>query len=106
MNKPLGWLRRNFVVIAGLGTLAYLILPNVVVTVFSFNNPAGRFNYAWQEFSLDAWKDPCGVADLCGSLSLSLQIAFWATIGATVLGTAIASRSCATGSGRAARSTR
>lgn len=62
-------LRRNLVVIAGLLTLAYMILPNVVVMVFSFNRPRGRFNYAWQEFSLDAWKDPCGVADLCGSLS-------------------------------------
>ncbi|MGW0780191.1 ABC transporter permease [Streptomyces sp. NPDC002913] len=83
-------IRRNLVVIAGLLTLAYMILPNVVVMVFSFNRPNGRFNYAWQEFSLDAWKDPCGVADLCGSLSLSLRIAFWATAGATVLGTMIA----------------
>ncbi|MEW2071472.1 ABC transporter permease [Streptomyces sp. NPDC007346] len=83
-------LRRNLVVIAGLLTLAYMILPNIVVMVFSFNRPNGRFNYEWQRFSLDAWKDPCGVADLCGSLSLSLQIAFWATLGATVLGTMVA----------------
>ncbi|MFF1463424.1 ABC transporter permease [Streptomyces sp. NPDC058330] len=83
-------LRRNMVVIAGLLTLACLVLPNLVVTVFSFNRPNGRFNYAWQRFSLDAWKDPCGVADLCGSLSLSLRIAALATLGATVLGTMIA----------------
>ncbi|MGW3139485.1 hypothetical protein ACWDAQ_26930, partial [Streptomyces sp. NPDC001139] len=31
-------------------------VPNVVVTVFSFNKPKGRFNYEWQQFSLDAWK--------------------------------------------------
>jgi spermidine/putrescine transport system permease protein len=84
------WIRRNLVVIAGLGTLAYLILPNIVVLVFSFNKPNGRFNYEWQRFSTDAWTDPCGVADMCGSLSLSLKIAVWATIGATVLGTMIA----------------
>ena len=83
-------LRRNLVVIAGLATLAYMILPNIVVMVFSFNKPNGRFNYAWQHFSLDAWRDPCGAADLCGSLSLSLRIAVWATVGATVLGTMIA----------------
>jgi spermidine/putrescine transport system permease protein len=81
------WIRRNLVVIAGLGTLGYLILPNVVVMVFSFNRPNGRFNYAWQRFSTDAWTDPCGVAELCGSLSLSLRLALWATVGATVLGT-------------------
>ncbi|MFE9851372.1 ABC transporter permease [Streptomyces sp. NPDC005576] len=84
------WLRRQLVVIAGLLTLAYMIVPNVVVMVFSFNDPKGRFNYSWQRFSLDAWKDPCGVADLCGSLSLSFQLAAWATVGATVLGTMIA----------------
>jgi spermidine/putrescine transport system permease protein len=84
------WLKRHFVVIAGLLTLAYLLLPNVIVTVFSFNKPKGRFNYEWQQFSTDAWKDPCGVAGMCGSLSLSLQIAVWATTGATVLGTMIA----------------
>ncbi|MER8233830.1 ABC transporter permease [Streptomyces sp. NPDC101490] len=84
------WIRRNLVVIAGLLTLAYMILPNLVVMAFSFNRPKGRFNYAWQEFSLDAWKDPCGVADMCESLSLSLQIAAWATLGAVVLGTMIA----------------
>ncbi len=65
----LRWIRRNLVVIAGLLTLAYMILPNIVVMVFSFNKPKGRFNYSWQQFSLEAWKDPCGVADLCGSLS-------------------------------------
>ncbi|MFD8060851.1 ABC transporter permease [Streptomyces cyaneofuscatus] len=86
----LRWIRRNLIVIAGLLTLAYMILPNIVVMVFSFNKPNGRFNYEWQRFSLDAWKDPCGVADMCGSLSLSLQIAFWATLGATALGTAVA----------------
>src|SRR5215210_5191096 len=88
---PFGnWLKRHLVVIAGLVTLGYLLLPNVVVTVFCFNKPKGRFNYQWQQFSTDAWKDPCGVADMCGSLSISLQIAFWATVGATVLGTMIA----------------
>ncbi|MDQ0789524.1 ABC transporter permease [Streptomyces sp. B3I8] len=89
-KAPLRWLRRNLVVLAGLLTLGYLLLPNVVVTVFSFNAPQGRYNYAWHEFSTDAWRQPCGVAGMCGSLSLSLRIAVWATLGATVLGTMIA----------------
>ncbi|MET9931178.1 MULTISPECIES: ABC transporter permease [unclassified Streptomyces] len=84
------WIRKNLVVVAGLLTLAYMILPNLVVMAFSFNKPNGRFNYSWQQFSLDAWKDPCGVADMCQSLSLSLQLAAWATLGAVALGTAIA----------------
>jgi spermidine/putrescine transport system permease protein len=86
----LRWIRRHLVVLAGLLTLGYLLLPNVIVTVFSFNQPKGRYNYEWQNFSTEAWQDPCGVADLCGSLSLSLQIAAWSTLAATALGTMIA----------------
>lgn len=52
------WLRRHLVVIAGTLALVYLLLPNVVVLVFSFNDPAGRYNYTWQSFSTDAWSDP------------------------------------------------
>ncbi|MEU9577075.1 ABC transporter permease [Streptomyces chilikensis] len=86
----LTWFRRRLVVIFGLLTLGYLLLPNVVVTVFSFNDPSGRFNYAWNEFSTDAWTDPCGVDGLCDSLALSLQLALWVTLAATVLGTTTA----------------
>ncbi|MEU5365256.1 ABC transporter permease [Streptomyces sp. NPDC005925] len=84
------WLKRHFVVLAGLLTLSYLLLPNIVVTVFSFNRPKGRFNYEWQRFSTESWRDPCGVSGLCASLGLSLRIALWATLGATLLGTLIA----------------
>ena len=84
---PIRWLRGHLVVIAGLLTLAYLILPNLVVLLFSFNKPKGRFNYVWTRFSTDAWQHPCGVAGMCGSLTLSLRIAVYATMAATVLGT-------------------
>ncbi|WP_423835511.1 ABC transporter permease [Streptomyces tubbatahanensis] len=87
LGAPLRWLRRNAVVLAGCAALAYLLLPNLVVLLFSFNKPAGRFNYAWQAFSTDAWTDPCGVANLCGSLGLSLRIAVLATLIATAFGT-------------------
>ncbi|GAB2771501.1 ABC transporter permease [Streptomyces daliensis] len=86
-TAPLRWLRRHAVVLAGGAALAYLLLPNVVVMLFSFNRPAGRFNYEWQRFSTDAWTDPCGVADMCGSLGLSLRIAALATLAATAFGT-------------------
>jgi spermidine/putrescine transport system permease protein len=85
--RPLRWLRRQAVVLVGAAAMLYLLLPNVVVMLFSFNKPAGRFNYAWRSFSTAAWTNPCGVADMCGSLALSLQIAVLATIGATVFGT-------------------
>jgi spermidine/putrescine transport system permease protein len=84
---PLRWLREHLVPIAAGLAFCYMLLPNVVVVLFSFNNPTGRYNYTWQEFSLDAWKDPCGPAGLCDSLGLSLRIGILATILATALGT-------------------
>ncbi|WP_229376895.1 ABC transporter permease [Streptomyces spirodelae] len=87
LAAPVRWLRRNAVVLVGSAALAYLLVPNLVVLAFSFNKPAGRFNYAWRTFSTDAWTDPCGVANMCSSLGLSLRIAVLATLIATAFGT-------------------
>ncbi len=40
--------------------LAYLFLPIAVVIAFSFNDPAGRFNFTWQGFTLKNWENPFG----------------------------------------------
>ena len=84
---PLRWLREHVVPIVGGLALVYMLLPNVVVVLFSFNDPVGRYNYTWQKFSLDAWLNPCGPSGLCDSLLLSLKIGLLATLLATVLGT-------------------
>ena len=73
-----------------MAVLAYLLIPNLVVIVFSFNRPAGSYNYQWEHFSLDAWTNPCGTPGICDSLGLSLKIGLIATIVATVLGTMVA----------------
>jgi spermidine/putrescine transport system permease protein len=67
--------------------LIYLLVPIAVILVFSFNEPRGRFNFLWQEFSFDAWKDPFGVPGIGDALLNSLEIAALSTIGATILGT-------------------
>ncbi|HEY8821912.1 MAG TPA: ABC transporter permease [Dermatophilaceae bacterium] len=84
------WLRSHLVGMAALAVLAYLLIPNLVVIVFSFNRPAGSYNYQWEHFSLDAWTNPCGTPGICDSLGLSLKIGLIATIVATVLGTMVA----------------
>ena len=68
----------------------YLLLPIAVVIAFSFNDPAGRFNYTWQGFTLDNWATgtPCRASS--ARSCLSLQIAALSSIVATVLGTLIA----------------
>ncbi|MGL5849242.1 MAG: ABC transporter permease, partial [Phycicoccus sp.] len=86
----MAWLRRNLLLLSSVGVLAYMLVPNVVVAVFSFNDPAGRYNYTWTEFSTEAWTDPCGAPGICESLGLSLRIGVVASLVATALGTAIA----------------
>jgi spermidine/putrescine transport system permease protein len=84
---PLRWLREHIVPIAAGLAFVYMLLPNVIVVLFSFNDPAGRYNYTWQEFSVDAWLNPCGPTGLCEALGLSLRIGLLATLLSTVLGT-------------------
>jgi len=76
-------------VYAGL-VLLYLFLPISVIIIFSFNDPKGRFNLTWNQFSLDAWKSPFGAPGLESAVILSLVIAFVATAVATALGTLMA----------------
>jgi spermidine/putrescine transport system permease protein len=71
---------------AGLALL-YLLVPIAIILVFSFNDPRGRFNFAWQEFSFEAWTDPFGVPGIGEALRNSLEIAAISTAIATALGT-------------------
>jgi spermidine/putrescine transport system permease protein len=73
-----------------LGVTAYLILPVLVMILFSFNDPTGRSNLVFKKFSIDAWLDPLGRIGLAGAVQNSLIVAFGATIIATALGTLIA----------------
>src|ERR687895_64373 len=70
-------------VYAGLAIL-YLLVPIAIILVFSFNDPRGRFNFIWQEFTLDAWSDPFSVPGIGDALVNSLEIAAISTVIATV----------------------
>jgi spermidine/putrescine transport system permease protein len=83
-------LRENVIWVVATAALLYMLLPNFVVVLFSFNKPNGRFNYTWQRFSFDAWLHPCAAPGMCESLSLSLKIGLAATLISTLLGTMIA----------------
>lgn len=86
----MGWLRRNLIGIVAVLVLIYLFIPIAVVAILSFNDPAGKFNVAWNQFSLEAWQNLCGVPGVCSSFATSIQIGILATIVGTVLGTMIA----------------
>ena len=73
-----------------LGVTLFLILPVAVMIGFSFNDPKGRSNLTFQQFSIDAWLHPLDRIGLGDAVANSLIIAFGSTIVATILGTLIA----------------
>jgi spermidine/putrescine transport system permease protein len=86
----LRWVRRYLLTVyAGLA-LVYLFLPIGVVILFSFNDPAGRFNYTWQGFTFSNWTHPLNYPGLSGALKVSLEIGLLSALAATALGTMIA----------------
>jgi spermidine/putrescine transport system permease protein len=87
LSRRVGRLRDRIVPLAAGLALVYLLLPNLVVVLFSFNAPAGRFNATWRHASLAAWLHPCAAPGMCASLGLSLRIAVLATLVSTALGT-------------------
>ena len=58
--------------------------------LFSFNDPTGRSNLNWREFSLGAWLNPLGRTGLSDAVRNSILVAFVSTIIATAFGTMIA----------------
>jgi len=80
------WLLKLFTV----GAIAYLMVPIIVMIVFSFNKPDGKFNFVWAQFSLDAWAAPLNRPGLSDALWTSILVAIIGTFFATILGTLIA----------------
>ncbi|MEU3452760.1 ABC transporter permease [Micromonospora sp. NPDC006766] len=81
------WLADRWVMGAALLVLGYLSLPIMVVAGLSFNRPANRMSYDFNEFTLDNWTQPCATSDMCDAVGRSMLIGLIATVIATVLGT-------------------
>jgi spermidine/putrescine transport system permease protein len=84
------WLRENAIMIYGVLAIIYMLIPIGLIIVFSFNDPAGKFNFTWQGFTLSNWAHPFEISELTDALLLSLRLALLATVISTVLGTMIA----------------
>jgi spermidine/putrescine transport system permease protein len=84
------WLREHTVLIIGLLVIAYMLVPIAVIFVFSFNDPAGRYNFTWVGFTLSHWKNVFGIPELNEALWTSIKLALLATLISTVIGTMMA----------------
>ena len=90
LTRAWAFVRRHTITVFGLLALAYLMLPIVVVIVFSFNDPAGRYNYTWESFTTEHWRNPFGPPFLGDAVQTSITVALLATIVSVVLGTLVA----------------
>ena len=90
LARAWAFVRRHTLTVYAALALGYLFLPIGVVVLFSFNNPAGRFNYTWNGFTWDNWLNPFGVPGIQNALKISIEIALLSSIFATALGTLIA----------------
>jgi spermidine/putrescine transport system permease protein len=67
--------------------IGYLLIPIVVMIIFSFNDYQGKFNYIWHGFTLKAWESPLAWPGLPDAIRLSLTIAALSTLFSTIIGT-------------------
>ena len=84
------FVRHHVLTVYSMLFFAYLMLPIAIVIAFSFNHPSGKFNYVWQGFTWNNWRYWDGVPGIRSAIFLSLEIALFASVVATVLGTLIA----------------
>jgi spermidine/putrescine transport system permease protein len=84
------FVKRHTLTAYALLAVGYLMLPIVVVILFSFNAPKGRFNYVWQGFTLKNWIHWDAVLGIRPAVITSLEVGLLATVIATALGTLMA----------------
>ena len=88
--KAWRWLREHATLIAGILIVFYMLAPIAVIAVFSFNDPTGKFNFQWVGFTTEYWQKAFDNEEINNSLWLSIRLAFFTSLGATLLGTLIA----------------
>jgi spermidine/putrescine transport system permease protein len=92
VGRAWGWLRRNALPIyAGLA-VAYMLIPIVVIAVFSFGaTPKGKLTFGLNDgFTTEYWRTAFSLPELNEALLTSLQLAALSTAIATVIGTLMA----------------
>jgi len=86
VTRALGhWALPAFTLLA----IGYLLIPIIVMIIFSFNDYQGKFNFIWGGFTLKAWESPLAWPGLPDAIRVSLTVAALSTVFSTILGTMI-----------------
>jgi spermidine/putrescine transport system permease protein len=92
MSAAWGWLKRNGLMIYAGFAVAYMLIPIVVIAVFSFGEtPRDRLDYSLDGgFTLEYWQNAFSIPELNEAMLLSIELAALTTLIATVIGTLMA----------------
>ena len=82
-KRPLGTWILYIVTILG---FAYLFVPIVTIAIFTFNEPEGRFNTTWQQFTWENWRNAFDRTDYFDAFVESIKVAAIACTIATAVG--------------------
>ena len=92
LSRAWAWLRRNALPIyAGLA-VAYMLIPIVVIAIFSFGaTPKGKLTFGLEHgFTTEYWRTAFSLPDLNEALFTSLRLATISTLISTAIGTLMA----------------
>jgi spermidine/putrescine transport system permease protein len=85
------WLRRNGLLVYAAVAVFYMLLPILVIALFSFDQTSlGKLDYTWSGFTLDYWREAFADESVNDAMITSLQLAALATLVSTVVGTLMA----------------
>jgi len=86
------WLRRNGLMVYAGFAVAYMLIPIVVIAIFSFaETPRDRLDFSLGGgFTLEYWQNAFSISELNQALLRSLELAALTTVIATAIGTLMA----------------
>ncbi|HEY8083741.1 MAG TPA: ABC transporter permease [Solirubrobacterales bacterium] len=92
LSRAWAWLRRNALPIYAGIAVAYMLIPIVVIAVFSFGaTPKGKLTFGLDHgFTTEYWSSAFSLSELNEALFTSLRLAALATAISTVIGTLMA----------------
>jgi spermidine/putrescine transport system permease protein len=91
MSGAWRWLRRNALLLYAALAVLYMLLPVIVIGLFSFDQTStGKLDYRWSGLTLDYWREAFADESVNEAMITSIQLAGLSMLVATTIGTLMA----------------
>jgi spermidine/putrescine transport system permease protein len=91
VNGAWRWLRRNALLLYAALAILYMLLPVLVIGLFSFDQTStGKLDYRWSGLTLDYWRDAFADESVNEAMITSIQLAGLSMVVSTAIGTLMA----------------